>query len=56
MKGRLQILTALDSAKKACQEQTLWLIKKITVVKSFVTLSPGTNVIKLFWSENYRFS
>jgi hypothetical protein len=44
-------------AGKACQEQTLQLIrtiKKIKDVKSFITLAPESDVLKLFTSVHSK--
>ncbi len=44
-------LQTLDLARKACQGQTLLLIKnicKLQMVKSFIRLGLGVNVTKLF--------
>ncbi len=44
-------LQTLDQARKVCQGQTLQLITKIRDLrpqKSFITLAPGADVIKLF--------
>ena len=45
----------LEYAGKACQRQTLALYKysEITAIKSFTTLSPGVNVIKLVLTVFY---